>query len=995
MAIYILGNYKYVLNDNDYTASVYNNTTALSTYEEITNPIVYNGNTYTVVSMARCFSNCTSLTQAPVIPSTVTNVNLCFSNCSSLTQAPAIPTGVTNMSSCFDRCTSLTQAPAIPSSVTNIEYCFNGCTSLTQAPEMPINITSMKSCFQGCTSLTQAPEIPSGVTNMQYCFYGCTSLTGSITVNNNPSSYSNIFNGTTESIKIFCIGGDSSSDSTWSNIAGNYNNITTPADVSGEVFYHGDYKYTVNSGSAINKTGRVQAKDKTKTEYGAIETDIKVNHNIGSGNIIDVTDMTSCFYGCGSLTQAPVIPSSVTSMLSCFYECGSLTQAPEIPSSVTNMTYCFYKCGSLTQAPVIPSSVTTLSVCFYGCGALAQAPVIPSSVTNMNACFEDCISITQAPEIPIGVTNMRFCFYGCTSLLQAPVIPSSVTNMEYCFKGCTSLTQAPAIPSSVTNIGFCFQECRRLTQAPNFETPIGFSSMSYCFEGCSSLIQAPIIPSGVKGMGSCFAGCTSLAQAPEIPNSVTYLNNTFAVCTSLLQAPVIPSGVTDMTSCFQNCRSLTQAPEIPSGVTRMASCFYDCTSLTGNIIVNNKTDYFTQCFTRTTLPIYIINNSSISGSDTTWRSIASEYANVHYEGEDATVPQLSLSKLLRTNALYEEEMNVGTYLYISLFFKIYQGGNIPSGWKIRAKASNNKELYIDSTDKTSYTTWTENSEDTNTFRIKGWYDTSDDNQHSVEPRIYYEIVDEDDNVRNTLYVSISSILASSRPLVSYRAGAKGIALGGFCPDDGFHVKMDAIFYENVIFKKMAGVIQMFAGSTAPSGWLLCDGSEYLKTDYPLLYAVIGDAYGDTTKGAVAPSDSDHFRVPDFRGRTGIGTGNGTATGHTDHTIGKLGGNEDAITPYHDHTVTATQSGVSITGGGHSHKLRVHADTVASGTKYDRPNSWASGQAEGYTSSNVTHTHTLPAHTHTISSAGTNGNATGANMPPYLTINYIIATGRFE
>ena len=236
-------------------------------------------------------------------------------------------------------------------------------------------------------------------------------------------------------------------------------------------------------------------------------------------------------------------------------------------------------------------------------------------------------------------------------------------------------------------------------------------------------------------------------------------------------------------------------------------------------------------------------------------------------------------------------------------------------------------------------------------------------------------------------------------LLSAPEGGHGLGIGRKVPigaeGRGLHVGMDTIFYENVIFQKMAGVIQMFAGSTAPSGWLLCDGSEYLKTDYPLLYAVIGDAYGDTTKGAVAPSDSDHFRVPDFRGRTGIGTGNGTATGHTDHTIGKLGGNEDAITPYHAHTVTATQSGVSITGGGHSHKLRVHADTVASGSKYDRPNSWASGQAEGYTSSNVTHTHTLPAHTHTISSAGTNGNATGANMPPYLTINYIIATGRFE
>ena len=35
--------------------------------------------------------------------------------------------------------------------------------------------------------------------------------------------------------------------------------------------------------------------------------------------------MSACFYGCRSLTQAPVIPSGVTDMQGCFYDCEKIT----------------------------------------------------------------------------------------------------------------------------------------------------------------------------------------------------------------------------------------------------------------------------------------------------------------------------------------------------------------------------------------------------------------------------------------------------------------------------------------------------------------------------------------------------------------------------------------------------------------------------------------------------------------------------------------------
>lgn len=53
-----------------------------------------------------------------------------------------------------------------------------------------------------------------------------------------------------------------------------------------------------------------------------------------------------------------------------------------------------------------------------------------------------------------------------------------------------------------------------------------------------------------------------------------------------------------------------------------------------------------------------------------------------------------------------------------------------------------------------------------------------------------------------------------------------------------------------------GVVQAFAGSTTPEGWLLCDGSAVSRTDYADLYTVIGDAYG-------AGDGSTTFNLPNL------------------------------------------------------------------------------------------------------------------------------------
>jgi microcystin-dependent protein len=67
-----------------------------------------------------------------------------------------------------------------------------------------------------------------------------------------------------------------------------------------------------------------------------------------------------------------------------------------------------------------------------------------------------------------------------------------------------------------------------------------------------------------------------------------------------------------------------------------------------------------------------------------------------------------------------------------------------------------------------------------------------------------------------------------------------------------------------------GSIIMYGGSSAPTGYLLCDGSSQLQASFAALFAVIGTTYGS--------ADGTHFNLPDLRGRIPVGVGTGTGGG---------------------------------------------------------------------------------------------------------------------
>jgi len=91
----------------------------------------------------------------------------------------------------------------------------------------------------------------------------------------------------------------------------------------------------------------------------------------------------------------------------------------------------------------------------------------------------------------------------------------------------------------------------------------------------------------------------------------------------------------------------------------------------------------------------------------------------------------------------------------------------------------------------------------------------------------------------------------------------------------------------------AGVVQMYASSSAPAGWLLADGTEYATSSYPRLWQMIQYVYGGSTST---------FRVPDIRGRFVAGPSSTLST-----TLGATGGKATS-------TVTGT---ITTTGSGNA------------------------------------------------------------------------------
>lgn len=144
----------------------------------------------------------------------------------------------------------------------------------------------------------------------------------------------------------------------------------------------------------------------------------------------------------------------------------------------------------------------------------------------------------------------------------------------------------------------------------------------------------------------------------------------------------------------------------------------------------------------------------------------------------------------------------------------------------------------------------------------------------------------------------------------------------------------------------SGTVAMFAGASAPTNWLLCDGSAVSRTTYANLFAAIGTTFG-------SGNGTTTFNVPDLRGRVAVGK-----NGATFSTLGGTGGEETHL------LITS--------------EMPSHTHGLVYGVGAGVPN------IQGYQLSSA-------ANMAEVISDATGGGGAHNNLQPYLTLNYIIAT----
>ena len=162
-----------------------------------------------------------------------------------------------------------------------------------------------------------------------------------------------------------------------------------------------------------------------------------------------------------------------------------------------------------------------------------------------------------------------------------------------------------------------------------------------------------------------------------------------------------------------------------------------------------------------------------------------------------------------------------------------------------------------------------------------------------------------------------------------------------------------------------GGMLMWGTASAPTGYLLCNGSAVSRTTYSALFAVIGTAYG-------AGDGSTTFTLPDFRDRFPVGAG-------TTYAANSTGGSKDAITVAHTHT------GTTDSNGAHQHYATVYRQNGAA-YNVDGFGGYSDTDYSGSVLNN-----SAGAHTHAFTTGSTGSSGTNANLPPYLGVYFIIKT----
>lgn len=352
---------------------------------------------------------------------------------------------------------------------------------------------------------------------------------------------------------------------------------------------------------------------------------------------------------------------------------------------------------------------------------------------------------------------------------------------------------------------------------------------------------------------------------------------------------------------------------------------------------------------------------TLTVTDSRGQTKSKEFSAVTIADNTCSISDLSTSRIDSTTFAQKDD---GTNAVLSMVvqYPSFSGNYI----------NEPQHIYIDdgngAVDIGSSITWYENWDPSDGFDNPiSWSNYSPGNNSTIYGKITSNL-DPDTAYKITANISTPYATASSMDiyvptafyLLSGKAGGHGLGIGMKPPTDDLYLGMKT-------FVK--------------------DASNNMVPLLDLFYPV--GSYYETSDTQFNPNDAWGGKwVEDTAGRMLVASG--TQDGKT-YTVGGTGGDKDAIIPYHQHGVGTLET--NTTNSGHNHPVDTKYNLVrvtaltSGGTQIINLSGSGSQSAQGATSvttraSSGTHTHNV---TGATAYAGTNGNTSDANMPPYTVV----------